>query len=426
MSLSATSTGSTEHGASLIDAMRHLARRMLGPLVALWMFAGGFVLIEPSPYELVFIMVLPVAILAGVGLHKQPQILLYLLILFAPFGMIGAFQVTHMPTYKGVFYVLVTIFLWLTGYFAANYVADDPDRNMTRMMKAYTIVAVLVAAVGSLAYLGLIPGKDIFTRYGRAKGTFEDPNVFGPFLILPAMYALQAILLKGRKGLLRNAAILGVLAAGVFFSFSRAAWGHLLISGLLVFLFVYLFESTKKIRARMVFLILIGVGVGVVGLAAILSIGPVRDLFLQRANLVQSYDSGETGRFGRQAYAFELALNNPIGIGPLEFENLRIVEEPHDTYVKVLLTYGWMGGLAYYILVILTLHRGYSALVRQPRYRLWLIPLVAVFTFLVIESAIIDSDHWRHYFLVIGMIWGVTAYADRKQDPMRADMRAIQ
>lgn len=388
-------------------------------MIALWMFTGGFVLIEPSPYELMFIAVLPVAVLAGVGLHKQPQVLLYLLVFFAPFGMLGAFQVKHMTVIQGMVYVMVTIFLWLTGYFAANYVADNPDRNMTRMIKAYTIVAVLVSLVGTLAYLGLIPGKDIFTKFGRAKGTFEDPNVFGPFLILPAMYALQAILIKGRKGFLLNAGIVGILSAGVFFSFSRAAWGHLLVSGLLVFAFVYFFESTKRIRSRMMFLAIVGIGIGVVGLAAILSIAPIRDLFVQRANLVQNYDSGETGRFGRQAYAFELALTNPLGIGPLEFENMRITEEPHDTYVKVFLTYGWFGGLAYYILVILTLYRGYWALVTQPRYRLWLIPLVAVFTFLVIESAIIDSDHWRHYFLVVGLIWGVTAYADQRENPSK-------
>ena len=25
----------------------------------------------------------------------------------------------------------------------------------------------------------------------------------------------------------------------------------------------------------------------------------------------------------------------------------------------------------------------------------------------VVESAIIDSDHWRHYFLLLGVIWGL-------------------
>ena len=25
------------------------------------------------------------------------------------------------------------------------------------------------------------------------------------------------------------------------------------------------------------------------------------------------------------------------------------------------------------------------------------------------ESFIIDSDHWRHFFLILGMIWGMSA-----------------
>jgi hypothetical protein len=25
----------------------------------------------------------------------------------------------------------------------------------------------------------------------------------------------------------------------------------------------------------------------------------------------------------------------------------------------------------------------------------------------VFESAIIDTDHWRHYFLILGVLWGL-------------------
>jgi O-antigen ligase len=132
----------------------------------------------------------------------------------------------------------------------------------------------------------------------------------------------------------------------------------------------------------------------------------VASLFEQRA-AGQNYDSGETGRFGRQGYAFELALDHPLGIGPHEFRNLRIIEEPHNVYVTVLHVSGWGGGAFYYLLVILTLWRGIAALTRPSPYRLMMIPLVATFAMLVGESAIIDTDHWRHYFLLVGLIWGI-------------------
>jgi hypothetical protein len=34
----------------------------------------------------------------------------------------------------------------------------------------------------------------------------------------------------------------------------------------------------------------------------------------------------------------------------------------------------------------------------------------------VVESAIIDIDHWRHYFLILGVLWGLMA-ASRPYQP---------
>ncbi|HTM77052.1 MAG TPA: O-antigen ligase domain-containing protein, partial [Devosia sp.] len=129
----------------------------------------------------------------------------------------------------------------------------------------------------------------------------------------------------------------------------------------------------------------------------------------------QDYDSGPTGRFGRQSYAFELALAHPLGIGPGEFRTMRVTEEPHNVYVQVLHAYGWGGGAMYYLLVVLTLWRGISSLRRPSPYRLMMIPLVATYAMLAGESAIIDSDHWRHYFLLAGLIWGIAAAIGQDQ-----------
>jgi hypothetical protein len=40
----------------------------------------------------------------------------------------------------------------------------------------------------------------------------------------------------------------------------------------------------------------------------------------------------------------------------------------------------------------------------------------------VVEAAIIDIDHWRHFFLIIGLIWGVTTFnaADRPRPEREA------
>jgi O-antigen ligase len=360
--------------------------------------------------------VLPLAIMAGMGLYCSTFGLFAILMAFVPFALIAVFQVRFTPINDALIFNLVTIFLLVTSYFAANYVAEDTERRLRIVMLAYTAAALFSAVLGTLAYLRIVPGADLFVRYGRAQAAFNDPNVFGPFLILPAMFALQRVLLGRGRVQLVAAAIYMILFVGVFVSFSRAAWGHFALSSLTVLVLCFWLEAGARDKVRIMIMALVGAAMLVVTLAGLLSIPSVANLFEQRA-AGQNYDEGETGRFGRQGYAFELALNNPWGIGPQEFYHLRVTEAPHNVYVTVLHVYGWGGGAMYYLLILLTLWRGIKALGVASRYRLVMIPLMSTFVMLVAESAIIDSDHWRHYFLVIGLIWGVASAIHN--DPQR-------
>lgn len=390
------------------EAVRARAMRLLDIMVAVWIFTGAMVLVEPSPYEVSFVLVLPLAIMAGMGLYRSTFGLFAILLGFVPFALIAVFQVRFTPINDALIFTLVTIFLFVTSYFAANYVAEDTERRMRIVMRAYTWAAVASALIGTLAYLGLMPGADLFVRYGRAKAAFNDPNVFGPFLVLPAMFALQRILLGRGKVQLTAAIIYLILFVGVFVSFSRAAWGHFALSSIMVLALCFWLEAGARDKVRIMIMALVGAGLLIVALAGLLSIPSVAELFEQRA-AGQNYDEGETGRFGRQGYAFELALAHPWGIGPQEFYQLRVIEAPHNVYVTVLHVYGWGGGAMYVLLVLLTLWRGTSALMKPSRYRLLMIPLLSTYVMLVGESAIIDTDHWRHYFLLVGLIWGVAS-----------------
>jgi O-antigen ligase len=409
-----------ERSAAGREYIQSRARTLLDWLVALWVFSGCFVITEPAPYEVVFLAVFGVALFAGQGLHRGTLGLLLIFALFIPFALIAAFQVKFMPVSDALLFTIVTIFLFFTAYFVANYVADAPVRRMKLIVGAYVAAAVLSALVGTLGYLELIPGDDLFTRYGRAKAFFNDPNVFGPFLMLPAMFVLQDVLLKRGRPAWFAAIFFGIIFIGVFASFSRAAWGHLLASALIVFCLIWMFEAHARTQVRMLMLSLFGALALVVAIVGLLSIPAVNRLFEIRAT-TQSYDEGESGRFGRQGYAFELALEHPWGLGPLEFRNLRVKEEPHNSYVNVLHAYGWGGGMMFYGFIIVTLWRGFKGLARPGPNRLYLIPLVATFLPLSVEAAIIDVDHWRHFFLVGGLIWGVTAgYWTSRQEPRTA------
>jgi O-antigen ligase len=389
--------------------------------VAFWIFLGGFVIVEPSPYEFGFLLVLGAVMVGGLKLYRSNLPLLLILLLFTPFAVIAAFQATYMSTTQALIFQLVTFFLLLTAYVSANYVAEDPQRRMRVIMRAYTLTALISAVLGAGAYLHIVPGYDLFTKYGRAKAFFQDPNVYGPFLLLPAMYALQRIFFMRGRAVLAAGAIVLVLFIGVFVSFSRAAWASFLAAAILVFIMDFFMEAGVRTKTRMMLIAMTGAVLLAVTLVGLLSIPSVADLFQERAAVEQNYDSGSDGRFGRQGYAFGLALDNPLGIGPGQFAHLRIKEEPHDVYVNALHVYGWGGGLAYYFFVIATLWRAFSMLFLRSPNRLLMIPLVAVFIPLVIEGAIIDLDHWRHYYLIAGMIWGVAAGYGRlpRGEPVR-------
>jgi O-antigen ligase len=388
------------------------AARLLDVLVAIWIFAGGLVITEPSPYELGFMAVLGVSLFAGFGLHRSTLGLLVIFASFIPFSLIAGFQARFTDLSSVLIFQAVTIFLLFTAYWVANYVADAPQERMRLIVRAYVAAGVLSALVGVLGYLGILPGSENFVRYGRAKALFNDPNVYGPFLILPAMYVLQRVLLGTPRRALIGGVFFMIIAMGVFASFSRAAWAHLAVSAGGVFLLIFFLEAHAREKVRMVLIAMAGMLVIIVALAGMLSIPAVSELFEIRATS-QNYDEGETGRFGRQGYAYDMALSNPLGIGPMEFRNYRVTEEPHNSYVNVFLSYGWGGGLLFVLLILITIWRGISTVIRPSPNRLLLIPLICTFIPLSIEAAIIDLDHWRHFFLIAGLIWGVTAAYDR-------------
>lgn len=407
MSVAATTdsddlTGARAAGQAYVKAR---AAKLLDWLVAFWIFCGGFVITEPSPYELGFLMVMGVAVVAGLGLYRTTLGLLVIIAGFMPFAFIAAFQVKSSEITEALIFQAVTIFLMLTSYFVANYVAEAPQKRMRLIVRAYVATAVLSAILGTVGYL---QGSELLTRYGRAKALFNDPNVFGPFLVLPAMYCLQNVLIGTRRPAILGGIGFMILAIGVFASFSRAAWGHLAVSAAIVYLLIFFLEAYALEKVRMLLLALVGLLTLVVAIGGLLSIPQVSRLFEARA-ATQNYDVGETGRFGRQAYAYDLALQHPWGIGPFEFRQMRITEEPHNSYVSTLHVYGWGGGFLFIVLVATTSWRGLTFVFRPGPNRLLLIPLVGTFIPLAVEAAIIDLDHWRHFFLVAGLIWGVTA-----------------
>ena len=83
--------------------------------------------------------------------------------------------------------------------------------------------------------------------------------------------------------------------------------------------------------------------------------------------------------------------------------------QQHNVYLQAFLVYGWVGGMAYVLLLLTDAYGRLAQRLRAHAVAAYAICTFAVFVGEVAEGAIIDTDHWRHFFLLLGMIWGLAA-----------------
>ncbi len=303
----------------------------------------------------------------------------------------------------------ITLYLALSSVVMAAFVLDRPEGNIRLIMSAYVFAALVAACAGLIGYFNLVPGaRELFTtEFGRVRGTFKDPNVLGAYLVPALLYVLNVVI---RKGALR--ASLWVLAAPILLfaslmAFSRGAWINLAVSLLVYICFTFTTVSTHRERLQLVLYTVLA-GLFAVGIfASALSISTVSELMEERASLEQSYDVGPEGRFGGQEKAAGLVITHPLGIGALEFARSYHHEDVHEVYLNMYLNTGWVGGTLYLALVLLTLGLGLRQVVRDRGGDGVSAVLVAAFIGMAFEGVVIDSDHWRHFYLIMAMIWGM-------------------
>ena len=166
----------------------------------------------------------------------------------------------------------------------------------------------------------------------------------------------------------------------------------------------------------------LGLGAGVIVVAA-LQLDAVKELMSQRASLSQDYDVGPQGRFAGQEKAKGLVLEHPLGIGALEFSAHYHHEDVHNVYLSMFLNAGWLGGALYALAIALSLAFGLSAVFVRVPYQSFVIAAVASLTGQVLEGFIVDTDHWRHVFLLLALVWGLGLAAYRDASPARAATR---
>ena len=150
----------------------------------------------------------------------------------------------------------------------------------------------------------------------------------------------------------------------------------------------------------------------IIAFLVILQIPGVADMFTQRAQLAQDYDSARLGRFARYTIGLQMATEHPLGIGPLVFGQM-LGEDTHNIWLKALLDYGWLGFSAWLLMVVWTIAAGFRILLRNRPWQPYLLCAWIVFIGHVALGTVIDTDHWRHFYLLIGLVWAAIALERR-------------
>jgi len=368
--------------------------------IALGVLLLAVVRIEPAPSDLVFGVVIALALVTGrLYLERVPLSVTLLVSAFLALNLLAstaAIDGARAATYFGVTLYLGIFALWLTAYVCSV-------RRARLVLVAYIGGAALSAAVACLALIAPFPGADVFVSGPRAQGLFKDPNVFGPFLV-PAVLILMEETVAPRLLRLRlvpKLVLLSVMAVGVVFSFSRAAWLNLAVGTVVLFAVLALRRGGAR-RAMTLLVVTLVAGAALFGVLAATSSFE----FLTERAAFQDYDSQ---RFGAQASGIEVAVEHPLGIGPGQFERISDLSA-HSTYVRSLAEEGPLGAAVILGLVLLTL--GFAArnvALGVDTYGIGSAGLLAAWCGLLANSSFVDTLHWRHLGLVAALIWAGTA-----------------
>jgi O-antigen ligase len=375
---------------------------------------------EPAPVDAVLAIVIAVAIVTNrLELRRVPLSMLALCSVFIALNLLASMEALQSNTaakFLAVTIYCIAIGLWICGYV-------DSERRARLVIKAYIASAVAIAVVSTVALYVPFPMSELLLSEDgeRARGLFKDANVYGPYLIPAALILVGESLNPRLLRLNRPTQIFcfGFLAAGILFSFSRGAWLNLLVGIAVMTVIVSLRRGGSKRALLMVVVVLVGGAVTVWAVYASGSLG-----FLEQRAQLQSYDSD---RFGAWALGIQLAEEHPIGIGPGQFELVAPLSA-HSTYIRAVAEEGVLGAVALLAVMFGTLLlAARNAVIGRDTYGIGSAPLLAAWCGMLVNSFVVDTLHWRHLWLLAGLIWaGTHARGVRSQLSSRVGRAAVR
>lgn len=393
----------------MIETFYHRSRDVVGWNVLAWRFytlalaTSFFVMIEPALTDLLIFLAVPCLALAGlkpvrlVGPVEMIGIILFIWFTFLSLVMVETHFIVSLRA--AIIEVYMLILFLMTAYWVRHY----GDHAFSSVVLCLIFGAICTSVIGILAWLDVVPNSDTFFRdefRSRIKSTFKDPNVLGPYLILPLLGALWAIIDSERRRIL-FLPIVAIIAGCLLLTFSRGAWLHALTTIFIFFLALLNCRKTAYRASLVGCLVLIALTVVLFVVADDIAQTINGSYFSKRLSL-QSYDSE---RFNHIFESLVHILEHPLGVGPNQVV-FKFGIEPHNTFVVFALNNGIMACLGFAILYFAAAYRCIVKILEQREGWLKYAFVLAIMVGLFILMNVVGAIHWRHLFVTLGLAYG--------------------
>ena len=372
-----------------------LGRRLANGCYLLAIVAINFTLFRPSPVDVLFVIALALSVSSRQIVTRNMFIFLTLIAVWV-FGLFVS-SVSLVANPEVSYYLLKISFAVSIGVCSCLVAAHWDAADLRRFLQVYVLAT---SAAATLGIAGYVLGIEELMWDGRAKGFLDDPNMYGAFL-LPGALACMYMLSRGERRAIYGPALAWIVF-GLLVSFSRAA----IVSGLLWGVIYYAFLNRRNVARASLYA---GFGIAallVLVLLSVLFVDGLGERLAERSTIAKDYDLGHGGRYNRYALSIPFILDNPLGMGLLEWD--RFFEEPiHNIWVSSFLNYGWLSGIAFTLLLMFSV--SISAWNFRQTGNEALLAVSVAWAAVICCAFLHEAERWRHLWLFTGLVWGLNA-----------------
>ncbi len=391
----------------------------IGFIVWIWMFILGYRTIPVTPYFSIhplMVLLLVLFIILLFTLKSEPETHLQLpkiigvFALFWVWGFIpGAARGTPwslMLSDALNFFFLIPLFMIIL------YLSKRPGFWKMATM-TFLGAGTLISLLGTLefyipSFRSILPGfiqTNVVGLYAlqydfvRAAFAFfgATPAVLICALSLPMVWLVPQFY-KGPVGVMMGLITTAILVIGIYISGTRAAWLIVLVAS--IFLAYYAF-NLKGVGLAAVFWIVVGLLLPANAIALLKSLST--NLFTQ-----QFTDTSLLERYNRQANAFQLALQNPFGVG---WAGSGWV---HGDFTQVTANLGFLAGIIFLVWYLSALYRGWKVQRQNPQDKI-IQAILASFIACGIILATEGIQVLTQFIMPVWFVWGLLeAYIQQK------------